>query len=103
VSASGLTDAPARLAATRPAEARGIARDGVRLMVSDASAHEVEHALFRDLPRFLEPGDLLVVNASATLPAALAAWWTAGRRAGEALELHLSTPLAGGSSSQWVV
>ena len=31
----------------------------------------VEHAAFRDLAGFLEPGDLVVVNTSATLPAAV--------------------------------
>ena len=46
-----------------------------------ARRRAVEHAAFRDLPRLLVPGDLLVVNASATIPAALAAWREAGRRA----------------------
>ena len=57
------------------------------------------HARARDLPDFLRPGDLVVVNTSATLPAALAA-----RRAdGTALELHLSTPLPGAADDRWVV
>ena len=50
------------------------------------------HAHFRDLPQFLRPGDLLVLNTSATLPAAL----TAIRDNGDAIALHLSTPLPGG-------
>ena len=55
--------------ATAPPERRGIARDSVRLLVGRPGG--VEHAIFRDLPRLLAPGDLLVVNTSATLPAAL--------------------------------
>lgn len=50
--------------ASRPAEARGIARDAVRLLVG--SARGVEHASFSDLPAHLGPGDVLVVNTSAT-------------------------------------
>jgi S-adenosylmethionine:tRNA ribosyltransferase-isomerase len=75
------------LEADEPAEARGLARDEVRLMVARAGA-PLEHARFLDLPRFLRAGDLLVVNESATLPAALAAT----RADGTELTLHLSTP-----------
>ena len=57
--------------AVSPPEARGLDRDGVRLMVSRGHIHE--HATFRDLPELLAPGTLLVVNASATLPASLSA------------------------------
>jgi S-adenosylmethionine:tRNA ribosyltransferase-isomerase len=60
---------PPELQATQPPEARGLARDEVRLLVSVGDRHE--HARFRDLPRFLTPGTLLVVNRSATLPASL--------------------------------
>ena len=58
-------------------------RDRVRMLV--ASRAGIRHATFRDLPDLLEPGDLLVVNTSATLPAALP---LEGAR-----RLHLSTPL----------
>ncbi len=58
-------------AATMPAEARGLSRDGVRLMVSSPSGHR--HTHFYDLASFLRAGDVLVVNRSATLPASLAA------------------------------
>ena len=63
---------PDTLAATAPPEARGVARDEVRLMVSSAQGHQ--HGQFRDLAQFLRPGDLLVVNESATLPASLPAY-----------------------------
>ena len=80
--------------ATRPAEARGLARDGVRLLA--ATPDGLVHTTFRDLPRFLAPGDLLVVNNSATLAAALP-----GRRAGgAAVTVHLSNQLANGT---WLV
>jgi S-adenosylmethionine:tRNA ribosyltransferase-isomerase len=54
------------------------------------------HARFTDLPRFLRRGDLVVVNDSATLPAAL----TAGRQDGAEQAFHLSTRLPGGL---WIV
>ena len=53
------------------------------------------HARFRELPRFLSPGDLLVVNVSATLPAALEA-----RFGEQPLQLWLSTPTPDGT---WLV
>lgn len=62
------------LLARKPAEARGLERDGVRLLVArgrGADDPEIEHYVFADLPDVLEPGDLLVVNNSGTLPAAL--------------------------------
>lgn len=62
---------PLELQATVPAEERGITRDGVRLMVSSENGHH--HARFADLADYLNAGDLLVVNDSATLPASLPA------------------------------
>jgi S-adenosylmethionine:tRNA ribosyltransferase-isomerase len=64
-----LFDRPAALQATAPPEARGLARDEVRLLVSRRDDHT--HSTFNQLANFLEPGDLLVVNHSATLPASL--------------------------------
>ena len=66
---------PAALEAHDPPEARGLARDGVRLMVSRTSSGEVSHHRFRALPRLLLPGDLLVVNTTETLPAQVRVWW----------------------------
>ena len=79
--------------ATRPPEARGLARDGVRLAV--ASPDGVTHARARNLPAYLHAGDLLVVNTSATLPAAVEV-----RRRGDVAAVHFSTELDDGS---WVV
>lgn len=87
---------PAHLQASDPPEARGLRRDEVRLLVSDAASDRIEHARFRDLPSFLSSGDVLVVNTSRTINAALAV--TDPR--GEPFELHLSTRLPGGF---WVV
>jgi S-adenosylmethionine:tRNA ribosyltransferase-isomerase len=80
---------PPALEAAEPPEARGLARDDVRLLVSHVGENRVEHARFRDLPRYLQPGDALVLNTSGTRPAAL----RARRTDGTTLELHLSTHL----------
>ncbi|MFC9552439.1 S-adenosylmethionine:tRNA ribosyltransferase-isomerase [Rhodococcus sp. NPDC056960] len=60
---------PRRLEASGPPESRGLRRDTVRMLVSDRG--RLEHSTFRDLPRFLRPGDVVVVNTSATLAAAV--------------------------------
>src|SRR5713226_8419993 len=83
---------PPELEAREPAELRGTGRDDVRLMVSDSQTGDVAHAHFRELPAFLRPGDLLVLNTTATLPAAL----RARRENGEEIALHYSTSLPGG-------
>ncbi|BBX98696.1 S-adenosylmethionine:tRNA ribosyltransferase-isomerase [Mycobacterium lacus] len=79
--------------ATEPPEARGVARDNVKLMVARPSG--VSHARFADLGDYVRPGDLLVVNNSATLPAAVD-----GRRAGQPIAVHFSTARA---EKHWVV
>jgi S-adenosylmethionine:tRNA ribosyltransferase-isomerase len=86
---------PEELIATAPPEARGLRRDQVRLLV--ARPGRLTEAGFWELPRFLAPGDLLVINVSATMPAAVPvpsdladAMPTGGRL------LHLSTRLPGG-------
>jgi S-adenosylmethionine:tRNA ribosyltransferase-isomerase len=128
---------PPELEAPAPPEARGLARDEVKLMVSAPSrsalserfpgisrrgelhtptvaangsehrrqpttppqslasgsdAPEIAHAQFRDLPEFLKAGDLLVINTSRTLSAAIEATGPTGKP----LELHLSTSLPAG-------
>ncbi|TYB53816.1 S-adenosylmethionine:tRNA ribosyltransferase-isomerase [Nonomuraea sp. PA05] len=61
---------PPGLSAHEPPEAKGMARDAVRLMVSRGDLEPTHHH-FSDLPALLDPGDLIVVNNSATLPAAV--------------------------------
>ena len=80
---------PPELEAHDPPEARGLARDGVRMLVSRRSSGEISHHGFRDLPGLLLPGDLVVVNTSATLPAQV--------RAGPDLAVHFSGPRPDGS------
>lgn len=80
--------------APAPAEARGLSREDVRLLV--ASPAGVGHDRFRDLPDHLRPGDLVVVNDSATIPGEIDVVRTGH---GPAV-LHLATPLDDGS---WVV
>ena len=80
--------------ATSPPERRGLSRDGVRLLV--ARPGRIEHRHFHDLPEQLEPGDLVVVNTSATLPGAVDAHRTDGRPT----PVHVSTPLDNGD---WLV
>lgn len=91
---------PPGLEAHEPAEARGLGRDGVRLLVTDRARQAVRHARFGDLPQVLASGDLLVLNTSATLAAAL----PAKREDGLELELRLSTPAPGSTSEGlWIV
>jgi len=52
--------------APSPPEQRGVERDGVRLLVA-RTPHDIRHRVFRDLADELEPGDLVVVNTSATV------------------------------------
>lgn len=80
--------------AAEPPERRGVPRDGVRLLV--ACPGGVAHHLFRDLPDLLEPGDLVVVNTSATVPSAL----TGSRDDGRATTVHVAGQLDDGD---WVV
>jgi S-adenosylmethionine:tRNA ribosyltransferase-isomerase len=62
---------PDALVAREPPERRGLPRDRVRLLVLDRATGVRHHARFDALGHFLRPGDLLVVNASRTLPAVL--------------------------------
>ncbi len=78
---------PANEATAPPAE-----RDEVRLLVA-RRGRPLLHDMFRGLPGHLRAGDLLVVNTSATMPAALSA--------GE-VDVHLSTPVPG-DDERWVV
>jgi len=81
-------DLPSALEATEPAEVRGRGRDDVRLLVARRRDLHVAHARFWQLADFLDPGDLVVINTSATLPAAVTT--------SEGLEVHFSTSLPAG-------
>jgi S-adenosylmethionine:tRNA ribosyltransferase-isomerase len=85
---------PNELAAGEPPEARGIERDEVRLLVAHRGG--TRHAAFKDLADYLAPGDLLVVNTSATRPAAVDGVRTHRRP----VVVHFSTPL---DDRMWIV
>ncbi len=87
---------PDELQCGKPTEVRGIARDEVRLMVSDIGSDDVQHSQFNQLGDFLQEGDVLVVNTSGTLKAAL----EAKRKDGQQFRVHLSTKL---NDDQWVL
>src|SRR5262249_36257993 len=88
---------PAELEAHEPPEARGLTRDEVRLLVAERGSGRLRHARFRAMPRFLAPGDVIAINTSATLPAALPSW----RADGTELELRLSTPAPELPGPEW--
>jgi S-adenosylmethionine:tRNA ribosyltransferase-isomerase len=87
---------PQELEAREPPEARGLRRDQVRLLVSYRADDRIIHTRFDELPSLLSANDLLVVNVSATLPAAL----RATRADGSDIALHLSSQL---KERIWVV
>ena len=90
-------DLPPELEASEPPEARGLTRDGVRMLVAHRSTPDrVEHTTFALLPHHLAPGDLVVINTSGTLPAAVDGLAADGTR----VVVHLSTHLDG---DRWVV
>jgi S-adenosylmethionine:tRNA ribosyltransferase-isomerase len=88
---------PDELNAAEPPEARGLRRDEVKLLVADGTT--VTHTRFHQLGKALRPGDLLVVNTSGTLAAAVD-----GTRLScggvEPVVVHFSTSLDDGS---WVI
>jgi S-adenosylmethionine:tRNA ribosyltransferase-isomerase len=82
---------PAALEAREPPELTLGRRDAVRMLVSIGDAAP-KHTTARDLATWLSPGDLVVVNTSATMPAAV----DATTPAGESVVVHLSTELPTG-------
>ncbi|HUZ42793.1 MAG TPA: S-adenosylmethionine:tRNA ribosyltransferase-isomerase [Acidimicrobiales bacterium] len=80
-----------RREASVPAEIRGAGRDDVALLVAGRREGELRPLRFPELAAVLRPGDALVVNNSATVPAALDAAGSDGR----AWRLHISGRLPG--------
>ena len=89
-------DLPAHLEAAEPPEARGLTRDAVRMMVAYRRDVRLEHSTFALLPAYLRPEDLLVVNTSGTMAAAL----VGVDPAGDPVPIHLSSHISG---NEWIV
>jgi S-adenosylmethionine:tRNA ribosyltransferase-isomerase len=70
-------------------------RDSSRMMVLNRVKREIHHHRFRELPDFLQPGDLLVINVSRVLPVRV--WGSVGSRK---VEFLLVKPLR---SAEWEV
>jgi S-adenosylmethionine:tRNA ribosyltransferase-isomerase len=85
-------DLPAELIADAPAEARGLRRDQIRLLVARKSTGAIVDTTMTHLGEFLAAGDVVAVNTSATIPAAVSAH--------DGRVVHFSTELPGGF---WVV
>jgi S-adenosylmethionine:tRNA ribosyltransferase-isomerase len=83
--------------AREPAELRGHGRDDVRLLVAHRDGF-ISRARFAELPELLAPGDLLAINTSATLPAAIPV-----RGAEPDLRVHLSSPAPERGGGAWLV
>jgi S-adenosylmethionine:tRNA ribosyltransferase-isomerase len=81
-------DLPRSRWASTPPERRGIRRDEVRLMVADRAEETITEGQFCDLPRWLRPGDAVVVNTSRTIPAAV----DAHNGQGDEVRVHFSAP-----------
>jgi S-adenosylmethionine:tRNA ribosyltransferase-isomerase len=86
-------EVPPELIADHPIELEGRRRDDVRMLVAERSTGRLTHARAADLDRSLRAGDVLVVNTSPTLAAAVPA-------ADGSVVVHLSTQLG---ASRWVV
>ena len=87
---------PPELEAVAPPETRGAGRDAVRLMMSRVQDDRIIHSQFCEIGGFFGAGDVMVINTSGTMPAAI----NATRADGTPFELHLSTHLR---SDRWVV
>ena len=89
-------DLPEELIAQVPAPNR----DGSRLLVVDRSRASVSDHHFFDLPRLLEPGDLLAVNNTRVVPARLFGRKESGGQI-EVLVLEHPDSVAPASSTRW--
>jgi S-adenosylmethionine:tRNA ribosyltransferase-isomerase len=83
---------PPELEAPSPPEARGMTRDAVRMLVAGRADGSLIHSHFSELPRFLNEGDLVVLNTSGTLASEVDGTDSDGRT----VQIHLSTQLPAG-------
>ena len=75
---------PPELIAQHPASPR----DSSRLLVLHRSERRIEHRIFRDLPTYLRPPDVLILNDTRVIPARL----LGRKRSGGAVEVLLLRP-----------
>lgn len=78
--------------ASEPAERRGAGRDDVRLMITQRTSRSVSQDTFARIDRYLRSGDVVVVNTSATVPAAV----DARTSDGDLVRVHFASPTSGG-------
>ena len=69
-------DLPPEQIAQHPIERR----DESKLLVMDRSSGDIRHTHFNQLPAYLEPGDVLVLNDTKVLPARIFGTRTSGAR-----------------------
>lgn len=89
---------PGSLTAPSPAEARGLRRDEVRLLV--ARGDQLTHTRFGEIADQLEPGDLVVMNASQTVAGEIDAVLSGPGATPEKVVVHVATDLRDGT---WVI
>ena len=68
------------------------------MLVLDRKTGRVEHGFVRDLPQWLLPGDLMVVNQTKVFPARL---FAVKPETGARIEIFLLRPSLQGSSGEW--
>lgn len=82
---------PPALNASHPPERRGLRRDHVKMMVLDRDTGVVKHDHFFQLDHYLNPGDVLVLNNSRTIPAIFKAdWLRKGKLLANKIEIRLA-------------
>ena len=86
---------PKELIAQDPAEPR----DSSRLMVVHRGNGATEDRIFRDIPEYLNPGDLLVLNDTRVLPARVEGVKKSSAEHGAHVEIFFLNP--GGAPNEW--
>src|SRR5579885_2490246 len=87
---------PKELEASAPPEARGQPRDHARLLVIHRDSGQIEHRRFYEITDYLKAGDVVVLNISSTIPAALPGVTSDGQEIEMRLSSHFSTTSNGG-------
>src|SRR5262245_36482826 len=91
---------PKELEASAPREARGERRDQARLLVVHRASGQIEHRRFYEIVNYLRPGDVVVLNISSTMPAALPGVTSDGQEIEMRLSSHFSSN-GNGSGRIW--